>query len=430
MSPSSISRRRALALLAGAAAVPVLGPVVSSAASPAASSSWPGRRGGSEHVVVVDIDGFDPRFLDGDYAHLSALPNIRALRSRGAYGVAGSSFSSYSNSSRATMATGLAPRFHRNGGYYYDADADRAVAQERFIDPSVETLAQSLRSQGVSAAYVQWYIVENYGATYSDPLALYTQPGGTTTARVDQAVSILRGEPVDSGGTSVQLPAVPRLLMVYTSDVDGLLHAEGFGSPSLPGVLDDVDAEVGRLLSTLDEVGLTSSSTVIVTGDHAARQWTAPLLPELMEAVSSLGFAAEQVGTGSTASPDTEIIVVGAPRTAGITLRGAAARPAVEASLARAVDDALGDKATVYGRADLRRIGAAPKLGDLVIEPVEPYHFSVNVDGVERASHGGLAEAEVPLIVSGPGITAGSTINGTTTLDFAPAIHRYLGADW
>lgn len=421
-----LTRRHALGALAAAAATPVL---ISGTATSAAANPLPGRPGNSEHVLFIDLDGFDPRFIEGDYAHLSALPNIRGLVADGAYGVARGSFPSYSNASRATMATGMLPRFNLNAGYYYNEADDVVIAQERYIEPGVKTLAQSLRAQGVPAAYVQWYIVENYGAQYGDPLALYTQPGGDVTVRMDQAIAILRGEPVDSGGQSIQLPAIPRLLTVYADSVDALLHSEGFTSPNLPPLLDLVDAEVGRLLDTLEEVGLAQSTTVLLTADHAAREWTEPILPELMAVVQDAGFITERVSTGSVPSPETEVIVVAAPRTASIALRGRAARGHVETGLARDIAAITGVHA-VYDRAELRGIGASPKMGYLVAEPTEPYHFSSNLDGMPRASHGGWLEAEVPMAVRGPGIEAGSAITGASLMDIAPAIHRFLGVPW
>ncbi len=429
MSGVSLNRRQALGALGAAIAVPTIGGLAGAPAASAAPGPFPGRAGQSEHVLTIDIDGFDHRFIDGEYAHLAELPNIRGLAAQGGYGVMRGSFVSYSNASRATLATGVSPRFHENAGYYYNAESNLAVAQERFIDPSATTLAQSLRAQGVSAAYVQWYIVENYGASYDDPLALYTQPGGDVTVRVNQAIDILRGQPVDSGGQSITLPEIPRLLMVYTDSIDSLLHSEGFNSPALPPLLNLVDTEIGRLLDVLEEVGLAQSTTVILTADHGARQWTHPLLPELTAIIEEAPYSVQVVPTGSSPDPDTEIIVVAAPRTASISLRGRAARASVENGLAADIS-ALEGVAAVYNKVELRRIGASPKMGQLVAEPHEPYHFSSNLDGAERASHGGWVEAEVPLLVRGPGVAAGSSIVGASATHFAPAVHRYLGARW
>lgn len=380
----------------------------------------------AEHVVMFDLDGFDPRFLEGEYADLADLPNIRALAEQGAFGIAHGSYKSYSNSSRAATATGTYPDVHGNGSYYYDDENDVAVSQERYLEPGVETLAQSLRAQGRTAAYLQWYIVENYGAAYGDPTALYTQPGGNCVARAGQAVDILAGRPVVSRGQPVQLPGIPDLITVYCGDVDTVLHDQGFSSINLIPALEHVDEQVGRVLQAARDAGIYDSTTFIVTGDHSMRTWTKPLLPELLAALESTGFTAQVVPAGGSAAPETDIVVVQGVRIADITFRGAAARPHNVTRIRRAVDGIEG-VAGVYDRGDQRRLRAGDKTGQLVVDALEPYHFSTNMDGRDRASHGGVDEAEVPLIIAGAGVRPGTDLHNSRLIDVAPTISALLG---
>lgn len=332
----TLTRRHALAALGAATATAAV-------AVPAAAAERPRRR-----VVLVDVDGFDPRLLDGRYADVHPLPRIREMRARGASGTIAATYSSYSNSCRTSTATGAYPAAHRNTGYYVDPGTGTAVSQERWVEPGVETIAQALRRQGRTGAYVQWYAVQDHGAGYGDTDQLYTQPGGTMTARVDDAIALLSGEPVSSGGQQVTLPEPPDLLAVYGSDVDGWIHSNGFAGDGLYETLEETDTQIGRLLDAIDELGLASSTTVMLTGDHGLREWTVPLLPDLLAAVEGLGRTISVVGAGETA--------------------------------------------------------------DLVVEPVEPYHFSLLDDGKLRGSHGGVPEASVPLVVAGAGVRPGARI--------------------
>lgn len=334
----TLTRRHALAALGAATATAAV-----AAAVPAAAAERPRRR-----VVLVDVDGFDPRLLDGRYADVHPLPRIREMRARGASGTIAATYSSYSNSCRTSTATGAYPAAHRNTGYYVDPGTGTAVSQERWVEPGVETIAQALRRQGRTGAYVQWYAVQDHGAGYGDTDQLYTQPGGTMTARVDDAIALLSGEPVSSGGQQVTLPEPPDLLAVYGSDVDGWIHSNGFAGDGLYETLEETDTQIGRLLDAIDELGLASSTTVMLTGDHGLREWTVPLLPDLLAAVEGLGRTISVVGAGETA--------------------------------------------------------------DLVVEPVEPYHFSLLDDGKLRGSHGGVPEASVPLVVAGAGVRPGARI--------------------
>src|SRR5690606_6481049 len=96
-------------------------------------------------------------------------------------------------------------------------------------------LGQAWRRQGVLMASAQWFILQDKGVSYGDPDGLYTQPEGRIDARVDDAIAMLRGEPVNSGGELVTLPRRPDFLAVYSSDVDGDGHSWG---PDDPRMLD------------------------------------------------------------------------------------------------------------------------------------------------------------------------------------------------
>src|SRR5690606_14652541 len=99
----TLTRRHALAALGAATATAAV-----AAAVPAAAAERPRRR-----VVLVDVDGFDPRLLDGRYADVHPLPRIREMRARGASGTIAATYSSYSNSCRTSTATGAYPAAHR-----------------------------------------------------------------------------------------------------------------------------------------------------------------------------------------------------------------------------------------------------------------------------------------------------------------------------
>lgn len=422
----TLNRRRLLAS-AVAAVTTAFSPIAAGAAPDTEAADADPERGRiAEHVVMFDLDGFDPRFLEGEYAGLAELPNIRALAEQGAFGVAHGSYKSYSNSSRAATATGTYPDVHGNGAYYYDGANDLAVGQERYLEPGVETIAQSLRAQGRTAAYLQWYIVENFGAAYGDPQALYTQPGGNCVSRASQAVDILAGRPVISRGQPVQLPAIPDLITVYCGDVDTVLHDQGFSGINLVPALEHVDEQVGRVLQAARDAGVYDTTTFIVTGDHAMRTWTRPLLPSLLAALESTGFTAQVVPAGGSAAPETDIVVVQGVRIADLTFRGAATRPQNIARVRRAVA-AIEGVAAVYDRGDQRRLRAGDKAGQLVVDALEPYHFSTTMDGRDRASHGGADEAEVPLIIAGAGVRPGTELRNSRLIDVAPTISALLG---
>ena len=114
-----------------------------------------------------------------------------------------------SNPCRATMSTGTWPEVHENVSGVWDPASNTVQGQNRTL--AAETIAQAVASSGRTLASVQWYMVQNFGASYGDPEHLYVQPGGDIARRTDVAIDILHRRPVDSDGTMVTVPEVPSL---------------------------------------------------------------------------------------------------------------------------------------------------------------------------------------------------------------------------
>ena len=70
-------------------------------------------------------------------------------------------------------------------------------------------------------------MVQERRVTFGDRDHLYVHPGGPCQKRVDTALAILDGSPVDSGGQNVVVKRMPSLLAVYCDDLDALGHQVG-----------------------------------------------------------------------------------------------------------------------------------------------------------------------------------------------------------
>ena len=229
----------------------------------------------------MDWDAFDP-----DYLALAPTPNIDALASRGSLSMAESTFTTKSNPARASMSTGAYPEVHGNAAYYFDEESNEAVGQTRFL--AAETISQALAAEGRTTAAVQWYMVQDHGASYGDPEHLYVEPGGLFEQRVDAAIDILNLRPVDSGGEMVAVPKIPDFLAVYGADLDAFGHAEGAESPNLGPLLAELDRQLGRLVQATKEVGIYERTAFVLTGDHGMTTWYRSLT-EKLAAMTVLG---------------------------------------------------------------------------------------------------------------------------------------------
>ncbi len=231
------------------------------AAQPAVAATGPRpleRRTG--HVVLVDWDGFDPSYLGR-----VPMPTFEELRRRGSLSIATSTFRAISNPGRTSLATGAYPATHHNTAFFYDTVGNVIVGQNRRMD--AENIAQSLGRQDRTIAAAGWYIIENAGAYYGNPSALYTA-GGSCVAKTDNAVRIIRGEPVDSGGVPVTVPKLPDFLAVYCSELDSVGHRLGPNAPEIVPVLSHLDAQLGRIVHAIREAGAYEDTTFVLVSDH------------------------------------------------------------------------------------------------------------------------------------------------------------------
>lgn len=394
-------------------------------ASPAAAQEAPaGAPPPARHVVLVDWDGFDPDFLGR-----ANLPNLRALAARGSLSTGTSTFQTVSNPARASMSTGAYPEVHNNAAYYFDSVSGTAKGQERFL--GAETIAQDLAAHGRTLASVQWYMVQNYGATYGDGEHLYVQPSGTFGQRVDVAIDILNRRPVSSNGVPVSVPRIPDFLAVYTDQPDTLAHQKGAESPDLVPLLEQMDADLGRLVQATRDVGIYDSTAFILTADHGMTSWSQTLIPQVLSAITAAGYAPEVVTSGNRPADATEVIIQpGAVRYGDVTLRGRAATAEGRARV-RAALESLSPTfiSGVLDDADLDALRASDKLGDLIAEANPPYAFSLTVPppGESRAGHGSRAEMAVPFLVAGPGFVPGMAPADPRSVDVAPTIAHLLG---
>ena len=411
----NISRR---GLLAGAGATVVAASVPAWLISrrPEAGPSV----GRPEHVILVDWDGFDP-----DYLGLAPTPNIDALVARGSLSTAESIYPTVSNPARASMSTGAYPERHGNAAYYFDGETGEAVGETRFL--SAETITQALAAGGRTTAAVQWYMVQDHGASYGDPEHLYVEPGGLFEQRVDAAVEILNRRPVDSGGEMVTVPKIPNFLAVYGPDLDAFGHLEGAESPNMGPLLVELDRQFGRLVQATRDVGIYEKTAFILTSDHGMTSWRRSFV-EGLATTPALGRA-EVVAPGRAPSWETEIVLV---KSAGmildVTLLGRAATSRGRADV-RAVLRGLPQVSRVLDAAGQKDLRAGDKLGDFVVEAREPWGFAFTEpeEGASRGGHGSTREMRVPLLISGAGVRAGAAPGDARLVDVAPTIAALLG---
>jgi hypothetical protein len=376
------------------------------------------------HVILLDWDGFDPSLL----RHGWSTPNLNALVVRGSLSLnAQSTFATFSNPARASMSTGAYPETHHNVAWTLDAASNTVLGQTRVLD--AESIAESLArdTAPLTEASVQWYMVQNHGVVYGDRDHLYVQPGGRWAIRVDTAIKILKRQPVSSNGTPVTVARIPDFLAVYTSDPDEMLHGQGTNGPDVRGLVEQFDRELGRLVQATRDVGIYDSTAFILTADHGMSNWTQTALPVLKQAIADTGYSYEVLYAGGQPAAATEVVVNPAVRVAYVHLRGAAASPEGRQKVRDSLQ-AHSEFTDVLGATELAALHAGSKVGDLVVEARPPWSFAMgDVANGEKAAHGSQAELNVPLLLSGAGVSRTAPTN-PRLVDVAPTIAALLHA--
>ncbi len=412
--------RRALLAAAAALSTVVTAAVATSVTAPSAAAA---PQPPADHVVLIALDG-----LDADYLELLEqvpTPNLDRLVRRGSLTTSTGVMTSITNPSWASVATGAWPERHLNTAYWFDPVANVARGQQR--DLAVPTIAQAVRDQGGTVFSAQWFIVQNHGTAYGDPQGLYTQPGGECSRRVDDAVAVLRGEPVNSGGRMVAADGLPELLAVYCDTLDALGHAGGDVHPDIPEALQMIDAQVGRIVQATQDAGIYGRTAFVLTGDHGMTTFDKGFADEALAAIAGAGYQGEVLGSGRSPAPGTDVaITVGG--VANLHLVGDAAGDPQAVERIRAALEALPQVRAVYDEADQAAMRMSPHHGELVVEPEPGWSFGATPAG-PVGRHGASTELEVAVAIAGAGVRPGVAPDDPRHVDVAPTIAALLGID-
>lgn len=375
-----------------------------------------------EHVILVDWDGLDPAYLDQ-----ALTPNLDELASRGVLSTARTTFPTLSNPSRASIATGAYPEVHGNAANYLDRQTNQVVGEERTL--RAETVAEALVKEGKTIVSIQWYIIQGHGVDFGEPDRLYVEPGGLFGTRVDAAIDVLEGRPVNSGGQRLEVPKPPDFMAVYGSDLDDLGHAEGPDGPNIVPLVAEMDRQLGRLIQATRDVGIYDRTAFILTGDHGMTGWARDLTQEVLDVIADAGYVPEVVTLGNAPESTTEVVVLpGAVRIANLALLGRAETVGGKQQIREALEE-IPHVAKVLAEPDLEELRAGQKTGQLVVEAEEPWGFIPprKAGGGNGGAHGSTEEMEVPLLLSGAGFRRDAVPRNPQLVDVAPTICALLG---
>jgi predicted AlkP superfamily pyrophosphatase or phosphodiesterase len=265
----------------------------------------------AQRVLLIVLDGCRP-----DYVTPDVMPNVHALGQRGV--VCTNHHAVYPTVTRVnstSFATGCYPAKHGlmgNAVYFPSVDPDKGFStgsaenlmriaeaiDERLVTrPSIgevmdqhgkKYLAVSSGSSG--SAFLLNHMVRGGGLINVDlvlPKSLRATVDDVLGPVPDEAYpNVPRNHWVVDAYLKLALEEIqPDVTYMWLSDPDHTGHAKGIGDPVTVEALSAVDNEIGRIIATLDEKGLSETTNIIVTSDHGFSTQTAEaqLVPFLVQ---------------------------------------------------------------------------------------------------------------------------------------------------
>ncbi len=228
----------------------------------------------------------------------------------------------------------------------------------------------------------------------------------------------------------------PAVSTLWFSEPDVSQHATGVGSPEAVAAIREADRHFGRLLSWLDEHGLSSDTDVIVVSDHGYS--TISEVVDIEAELRAAGFPPANQPGGIAVAPNGGSALFYAPdHTESTTDRLAAwltSKPWCGALLA---SDAAGE---IPGTLPARLVGLeGPRAPSLAMSfrwdstpsaTGYPGHAHSTSLGPGRGQHGSISPHETRNIffARGPRFRKSATVAGPTgNVDLAPTILHLLG---
>jgi predicted AlkP superfamily pyrophosphatase or phosphodiesterase len=408
------------------------------------------------HVVLVTIDGF-PASLWHDPA--LPIPTLRKLAAEGASADA----MTVSNPSitwpcHTSLITGVTPQKHGvlfNGLLVRQAGG-KPPKIEPWVDKSklvlVPTLYDVAHAAGLTTAESDWVAVTRPGTiqwSFAEvpqvdaPVVQEMIAAGIITAQQIAGMqpggsrnkTVWRDDLWTKGAIFMFQRYKPNLLLYHTLNTDSSHHRYGPGTDPSYTALAFADRLLGDLVRAVDESGLRSKTTFVITTDHGFKKVTNFSYPNVVLKKAGLLQTAGPTATHCDAYAMTQggiafVYVLDPARKAELLPRLKQLFSSAE-GVERVIDASEAHSLGMPTPAENQG------MGELILYPKAGYSFTANLAGDATSgpsinyggSHGyfnGDRELDGIFIASGNGIKKGARLERVRNLDVAPTIARLL----
>ena len=243
------------------------------------------------HVIYINWDGFAKYYLDEFFATEEGRNStLYKLKSEGVYFEnLRNTFPSITNPVQNQILSGGTSLITGNVYRYYDKKTDNVIQQQR--ENNALILPQVTVGAGLSTVSVRMYLAEPYLTSTdknrlyvtedpSNPKVIARGKSGDHFDRMEQAIKMIKGEPVLVGGQTFVFEEMPRLTIIYADDLDAVGHNEnshyGYSlakteeerRKNIQTLLKEMDQKLGELIKAAKERGIYEKLTFFLTTDH------------------------------------------------------------------------------------------------------------------------------------------------------------------
>ncbi len=405
------------------------------------------------HVVVITIDGLPSYLLNDPEA---SLPVIRGLAASGVAAKQGMRVSNPSVTwpNHTTLMTGVHPERH---GVLFNGALERSAPgmpvrlvseKEQKELVRVPLLFDVLKDAGLTSAAINWpctrgstSLVDNFpdvprSLEYSSAELKQELASRGVLDRFEKGGGVVRDEIWAEAACEAIRSRRPRLLALHLLNLDSTHHS--YGPKSGPGYTAAAltDALVGRVLKTLDDVGIRDQTDVFVIADHGFSKVAKSIHPNvLLRRYGLLKVEGKKV-TAAKAQVISEggigMVFLTDPETAKHD------RETVLSLFRRAEGVAAILEPSDFARYHLPMPGDHRGMADLILVAEPGYAVNASATAEEFVAkhepvigaHGYLStspEMNAIFVASGPGIKKGETVDVVDNVDVAPTAAHLLG---
>jgi predicted AlkP superfamily pyrophosphatase or phosphodiesterase len=419
----------------------------------AAPATAPSQRAPA-HVVIISLDGFAAWALDDPAL---PVPTLRRLAAAGATArgmVPVNPTVTWPN--HTTMVTGVTPAKH---GVLFNGLLVRRPGVPPIVEPwrdkkelvRVKTLYDAVHERGMTTAQVDWVAIQN-APTITWEFAERPDPAGQVPGELVSAGALTREQLQMFAGRNIVFRDHvwttaaahilrrhrPNLLLFHLLNLDSTQHRYGPRTPAAITTMALLDAQVGTIVRTLEETGLTPNTTVFVVSDHGFKAVKRQIRPNA--AFRQAGLL--QVEDGKVTHSQAYAVSEGG--TALVYLTEADPRGEVLARVKQALSNVEGIAEAVepvgFEQYGLPSPDENHQMGVLLLTAKDGYAFTgqpgdpvvVDAPAGSLGSHGYLAtdpDLRALFIASGRGIRRGVTLDEVRTIDLAPTAARLLNVE-